>query len=132
MDGEITKEKTITYGCNEGFHQFSPGSAMMGSHNGVVELRLRCELCGVQVAEPSPIKGLQLAGKVLDKVQEEGTMEQVQVEKPEELKMSEDPFKNINEGSLETPIWAEQVKSRYKQDKALDNFFDEIRELASK
>ena len=120
---EITKEGTISYGCKEGYHHLSPGNSMIVGD----ELRMKCLDCGAEISQPSPISGVPRREDLAPK----SNMETVpDTSKHGEPTLAKNPYDEINERSKTAPPWAEHVKSRYEQDKTLDDFFADIKKRA--
>lgn len=134
----IVKEQSILQDCSTGHHAFDGGKAMLAMYNGVLEMRVKCRLCGAERAEPIPALTSSLTPETMPKddgpgVPTEGLERNVPVEtKPREAEPEvqyQEPMQAKRDTPLEPP-WADEIRNKYDRDKGLDGFWNDIRERA--
>ena len=126
----ITKETTIIQGCATGHHLFGNNS-MLGIHNGILEMRMKCTICAAELAEPIPGLASSMPEgplSIVDGKPLENTIEKVPVpeKQPEPEIKFEEPMEEIRQRPFADPIWANDVRERYQHDKGLDNFWGDV------
>lgn len=130
----IVKETSIIQGCSTGHHLFSGDKSMMGVHNGILELRMKCSLCGVEIAEPMPGLGASIPPGTMpvddgtpppEQTLERGVPIESTREPEQEVKF-EEPLEEIRQRPFADPPWAQDIRNRYKQDKGLDDFWGDV------
>jgi len=130
----IVKESSIVQGCSTGHHLFSSDKSMLGAHNGVLEIRMKCTLCGVEVSEPIPDLGVSLPPEsfpeddetVPEQTLERGVPLENKEKEPEPKVEFEDPMEGIRQRPFADPPWANKIRDKYKRDRHLDNFWDDV------
>lgn len=134
----IVKESSIVQGCSTGHHLFSSDKSMLGNHGGVLEIRMKCTLCGIEITEPVPGLGASLPlesipmdeGVIPEQTLERGVPVENTNKEPEPPVEYEDPMEGIRQRPFADPPWANIVRDKYKRDKSLDNFWGDIWDIA--
>ena len=126
INAPIVKEETIVYGCSTGQHEFNSDNSMLAMYNGVLEMRMKCTLCGVEIAQPIPGLAPTMEAESLPKDDGVPPIKEELRENPEPVVKVEEPVEEIRQMPFAESIWANDIREKYKRDKGIDKFWGDV------